>query len=372
MEDLEKTEELGDDRWGESFQADDRSVTLAAVAARAGVGKMTASRALNGTGYVAVATKERVLAAAAELRYRPNPMVQTLMAGVRRGKVPFRGNLAWVTNRPEGEAADESTAEVEAGACQRAQTLGFALTMLPRAATDRPVEQIRRILVARGVQGVVIGSRPPGPPTIDFPWDGFALATIGQSLSVPPLHYVMAHHYHSMQRVLDELTQRGYRRLGFLHQKALDYLGDRAGLMTFHHHCVQVGLDPSRHAATYDGWAFGDYRRWVERNQLDAVIGDLPFPCSYLGDEGLAIPEECAYATVSWRPRLAHVTGIRAPHASLGSAAIDLVTAQIYRNEVGPPQRVKALLLEGDWVEGATCPDLTARKVPPEHSTVDA
>lgn len=53
-------------------------VKLSDVAKRAGVGVGTASRALNGKGYVDPQTRDRVLAAAAELDYRPNAAARAL------------------------------------------------------------------------------------------------------------------------------------------------------------------------------------------------------------------------------------------------------------------------------------------------------
>src|SRR4051794_10384678 len=54
------------------------AVTLRDVAARAGVSAITASRALNKTGYVSQATRARVLAAADELSYVPNAVASSL------------------------------------------------------------------------------------------------------------------------------------------------------------------------------------------------------------------------------------------------------------------------------------------------------
>lgn len=48
------------------------------VAKKAGVGVGTVSRALNGTGYVAQETKERILAVARELDYKPNELARNL------------------------------------------------------------------------------------------------------------------------------------------------------------------------------------------------------------------------------------------------------------------------------------------------------
>ena len=63
--------------------------TLADVAAKAGVSASTASLAFSGSGPVSDATKERVLAAAAELGYGgPDPRARSL----RRGR---SGIVAW-------------------------------------------------------------------------------------------------------------------------------------------------------------------------------------------------------------------------------------------------------------------------------------
>lgn len=55
--------------------------TILDVAARAGVSRQTVSRVINGKGEVGAATRERVLAAIAELGYRPNVVAQSMVAG---------------------------------------------------------------------------------------------------------------------------------------------------------------------------------------------------------------------------------------------------------------------------------------------------
>lgn len=58
-----------------------RPPTLTQVAARAGVSLTTASKAINNTGRIAKETRERVLAAAQELRFVPNPGARSLHTG---------------------------------------------------------------------------------------------------------------------------------------------------------------------------------------------------------------------------------------------------------------------------------------------------
>jgi len=63
-----------------------RASTLTEVARRARVSLTTASKAINGQGRVSAATRERVLAAARELSFTPNPMARSLITG-RSGTV---------------------------------------------------------------------------------------------------------------------------------------------------------------------------------------------------------------------------------------------------------------------------------------------
>ncbi len=73
--------------------------TIVDVAARAGVGVGTVSRVINGRPRVAPATRERVLAAIAELGFRPNPSARALVQG-RTSRlavvVPFLTNPSFV------------------------------------------------------------------------------------------------------------------------------------------------------------------------------------------------------------------------------------------------------------------------------------
>lgn len=58
-----------------------RPAVMADVAARAGVSQMTVSRVLNAQGHVKDETRSRVLAAMAELGYRPNAAARALVTG---------------------------------------------------------------------------------------------------------------------------------------------------------------------------------------------------------------------------------------------------------------------------------------------------
>jgi LacI family transcriptional regulator len=60
---------------------DRRPVTIADVAALAGVSIGTVSKALNGRGQLRPQTRDRVLAASHQLGFRPSPMARGLLTG---------------------------------------------------------------------------------------------------------------------------------------------------------------------------------------------------------------------------------------------------------------------------------------------------
>ena len=60
-------------------------MSLAPIAERAGVSRMTVSRVLRGEAIVLPQTRDRVLRIARDLGYRPNPLVRALMAQRRAG-----------------------------------------------------------------------------------------------------------------------------------------------------------------------------------------------------------------------------------------------------------------------------------------------
>lgn len=103
-----------------------RRVSMADVARLAGVSAQTVSRVSNGTGDVVDATRERVLAAMAELGYRPNGAARALKRGEFRtlGVVLF--SLSSFGNTRTVEAIVDSAAQQ-----------GYATTLIPVAVPTR-------------------------------------------------------------------------------------------------------------------------------------------------------------------------------------------------------------------------------------------
>mgnify|MGYP000527697577 CR=1 FL=1 len=339
-----------------SSESPKKNPTLHDVAKAAGVSKMTVSRVLRGTGRISEPTSKKVEAAVAQLGYRPNPMVQTLMAGVRKKRVENNANIAWVQNYKPEEPLPDSLKELEVGGQERAKELGYGMTRLNIDSDDAKPEAVTRNLRARGVRGAIICPMRDTNRPLVFPWEHFAIATIGRSLRRPAIHYTMSHHYHIMQKVLDEVTTRGYSRIGLLiGSPEWETRADYATTMVFQHHCSQMGLDPCVAYQTCGNWEAQDYCAWYQSFQPDAIIGDYGHRYHTLIEAGLPM-SQIGYATLSWKAKDPQCAGVKQPFAGLGASAVDLVVAQIHRNERGIPISPKAILMEGEWVEGSSLP----------------
>ncbi|MBV9922231.1 MAG: substrate-binding domain-containing protein, partial [Pseudonocardia sp.] len=172
--------------------------TLAGVAARAGVSPSTASLAFSGSPRVTAATRDRVLAAAAELGYAgPDP----LAASLRRGRSGVIG--AFIGERLLYAFRDPVSVQLLDGITEVLGAHGAGLLLLAGDSGRPPLEQILRMpldaaifatcgleddpaLVALQARGVpVVGVEGPnvdGVPLIDID-DRAGIADLGRHLA---------------------------------------------------------------------------------------------------------------------------------------------------------------------------------------------
>jgi DNA-binding LacI/PurR family transcriptional regulator len=126
-------------------EAAPRPLVMSDVAARAGVSHQTVSRVINGHPNVAPLTRERVLAAIAELGYRPNTAARALVTGSTRTI-----GLVTVNINQYGPA------QTLVGLEQAARTAGYSLsvTVLDDATSENMRDAVDRF-VAQSIDAVV-------------------------------------------------------------------------------------------------------------------------------------------------------------------------------------------------------------------------
>lgn len=218
-----------------------RQPTIKDVATRAEVSFKTVSRVLNGEPHVREEVRERVLAAAAALDYRPNIAARGLI-GARSRLIGFlydNPNYSYVT-------------EAEIGALLRCRDAGYHLAIEPVDSQAGVGRQIEQIIASLRLDGVILT-----PPISD---DAEALEALDR-LGVPHVRIapVAAHDRgpcvyiddaeaaHALTRHLLDL---GHRAIGFVHGHP-DHGASRLRLAGFETAMREAGLTA---AATTQGY----------------------------------------------------------------------------------------------------------------------
>jgi len=123
-------------------------VTIKHVAKLADVSTATVSYVLNGTGTVTEATRQRVLAAVAELHYQPSHAARSL-----RGR---SHTLGLVLQALPGRLADPTLAEVLAGVSDAAALRGYYLLLATSSADETEAELCLNLARTGRVDGLLL------------------------------------------------------------------------------------------------------------------------------------------------------------------------------------------------------------------------
>ncbi|TVP82126.1 MAG: LacI family transcriptional regulator [Puniceicoccaceae bacterium] len=333
--------------------------TLRDVANAAGVSPMTASRALSGQAKVSPAKRDAVLAAAAKLGYQVNPIVRGVMSEMRRRKTnQFVGAIAFLNTSREELAwhAHPYNRPYLEGAKAQATASGFALDEIWVGQPGWSPSRTRKVLNARGIRGFIIS--PGGTPEqLDFDLADYAVAAFGGLSFIIGVHQVLPDYYQNYVTAYNKLWKIGYRRIG-LFCPEYDAISSENEIIggflsaqwrTPKKYHVPIGHGP-------DNWQVAEtaFIKWFQRYRPDAIMINFNMVPHWLEKIGVSIPRDVGLA----HPLLSHDaagwSGVEIRSRLQGAHAVDLITAQILRNESGLPTEPKRLVIPGRWVGGNT------------------
>lgn len=333
---------------------------MAFVAAKAGVSQMTVSLALRDHPSLPEATRRRIKTLAAQLGYRPDPVVSHLMSRLRTSRVASPEVIAWITTHTTKTGWRENAASVafHVGAERRAQTLGYKLENFWLGAPGMNGHRMSRILDSRGIKGVLIPPLLQPGLAIDLEWSKFAVATCGGfTLLSPSVHRACADYTGSTRLAWRELARRGYRRIGLA--LSIDYDQRTSGLWTGGLLIEQRNVPLSQRVKPLltEDWNHHTIWRWFNTQRPDAIISVGNTVYNTLCNEGLSMPKDCGYAHLGQIAE--YFSGVDEQRNNIGAAALDLVIEQLNTNQFGPTTVRKTVSINCLWHEGETAPDRT-------------
>jgi LacI family transcriptional regulator len=305
-------------------------VTLKAVAAHVGLSAGTVSAVLNdapSAKHIPKQTRERIVAAARKLDYRPNYFARSL----RKRRTMTIGVIA----HEIGDGYSSSIiAGIESGARQRDY---FFVTGIHRHDRDL-FERYSRLLMQRGAEGII---------TVDF--------NLAHSLPLPavaiPGHVdnegvtnIVLDHRHAAELALRHLTDLGHRKIAI-------FRGDRNSADSAHRwngvqevaQEMKIELDPelviqldSNDSTPHLGYPFGKQLLATKRpftalfayNDISAIGAIRAFQ-----EAGLQVPKDVSVVGFDDIPGAAFhypsLTTVRQPLQKMGEIAVEILIGRI-------------------------------------------
>lgn len=336
----------------------DPKPTMRSLAAALGVSKSTVSLALANSPRLPAETRGRIQAAARASGYTQDAVMSQLLARLRSGRgARFQGTLAVLSCRRPAPMWDayEAYRRFVSGIENRAHDLGYSTERHWLHQPGVSVSALRRMLRARGVQGVAIAvhadDAPLAPEVLELLAEYPAASTqrypFGQIT-----HCATVNQYDAVRLACFELARRGYRRIGLYVNPATDRFVDGKFTAGYLYHCHTSGLPVLPVVEGAEPTA-AHFRAWFRKNKPDAVITLVSCADVWLRDLG---------APPGKKTGLVHLDSTEVPDwaavdqhfTEVGSACVDLVVGQLQRGERGAPTIPKLVTLDIGWRDGPT------------------
>ncbi|MFO1448968.1 MAG: LacI family DNA-binding transcriptional regulator [Opitutaceae bacterium] len=338
-----------------------RRVTQRVLAQLAAVSHTTVSLALRGHASIPEVTRTRIQSLAKKHGYRPDPMLSALNAyRVEMTPAHFHGTIAWITAFPEASSWRRMI-QAEGyfdGARARAAELGYELAEFWATEPGLSASRLTDILLARGIQGLIIAPLPQAQGALALQWEHFAAVALGYTLARPQIHMVMNHQFRNMKRLVQRLHDEGHQRIGFAMPVANDervdhnYLG---GYWVAQHDLpATIERLPPLLAQTLDAPTF---LTWFRRQRPDVVIVAARQAYEVIGwlkNSGIRVPADVGVAVAAIPYRDTTIGGIDENVRGVGAMTVDTLVGMLHRSERGIPATPWRILADGTWSPGKT------------------
>jgi DNA-binding LacI/PurR family transcriptional regulator len=194
-----------------------KRTTIRDVAEKAGVSISTVSHVLNGTRFVEVETRERILVAVRELEYRPNQFARSLRGAGSR-------TLGLIISDIRESFFSEVTKAIESAA----NSQGYAVFLCDSEADARKERLYLELLSEKGVEGVILSPVDSDSPPVQSEGHELPMVQIDRRWRDRPLDYVGIDNAALAAEAVRYLASLGLRRIGYLgHEASISTMEER-------------------------------------------------------------------------------------------------------------------------------------------------
>lgn len=335
------------------------SPSLRELARTLGLSHTTVSEALRNNPRVREETKVKVLKAAEAAGYRRNPLAGALMSEIRRSRSgTFRGVIAILDSDGISKQAPNTSRyhrEMIQGATERAKELGFMAEIF---VGQRSISGSRldSILQSRGIRGLLLLPVINDPDFSHLEWSHYAGVYADYIIERPRLHSICTDHYRALISALNHLRTLGYRRPGLVLQQHND-----ERLLNRWEAAFQAYLDHHDDLTHLTPLILSEITRekfvsWFKKNQPDVVLCHRAETIAWMQECGAHVPRTHGFCCLNVMTNSIPCSGLDLQPKLLGARGVELVIAQIFRNEYGIPEIPSTTTIPARWIDGPTLP----------------
>lgn len=313
------------------------------IARLAGVSQPTVSRALKNDPRISRETREKVCGIARELGYRPDPEFEKAMQRMSRSR---GGRLQALLGFIGGRRILGSwyARDILEGALERADALGYKGELFYLGDGGEEARVLERQLAARNIRGLLVLPLDEVEAAPLLSWERYAVVNTTSLAPHLAFHSVHNDDFGNGERLMQAILEAGYIRPGLLIPPDIDRRMHHALSANYHWTWAECLRRPAIPIFPLQSpFRRSELTAWYERYRPDAVLvadaGMHSWTRTAFTSDG-AGPEWIAYTSAG-----AGFPGLRPDFRQVGSAAVDLLTAQIMRDEYGLPAFRKQVLV---------------------------
>ncbi len=281
------------------------------------------------------------------------------MAQLRASKTtPFQSTLGFLNASENSNILLEipTYGEWVRGAVARARELGYSMDFFWLHEPRLTAARLRQILHARGIRGLIVAAIQGNgilPAAFAELWAEFSCTVIGMRPQNPPLHFATNDQFATAYHAVDQLRKLGYQRIGLVIDPDIDaWLEHRfsAGFFASQDSFGEKRL-PIFEFHKCDLQAF---REWFRTHRPDALVTLHAEIKDWLHSMHLRAPRDLGLIHLDRETGMTEWAGMNQNSYCIGAVATDTIVGQLHRNDRGIPDFPKAVLIQSNWVHGAT------------------
>jgi LacI family transcriptional regulator len=324
------------------------------IAAAADCCVATVSLAMRNHPSIPIETRRRIQELAEKLGYRPNARVSELMGAIRKNRsvtaMTEAAALFWSDATRSHVRSFAHLRELEQAAKARCERAGVDLEFhYQDERADSGARATERVLQARGVRGVILAPLiRQAQRQLDWTWENFAVVIAGSGQWQPEFHRVRFSHFEDIGAIVQQLLQRGRRRLALVVDTRVDDRSQHA--MTGGFWGVVPGEVRRGEAVFFsDGRDRRAFLRWLREQRPETLIVGSSEAIGWLSAR--KEPLEVVVMSRELAPEAHRCAGIQQDYAGLGAAAAEQLLGLLSFNQTGIPANPLRIYLRGRWVE---------------------